>query len=459
MSAMRSWIQACGQTEPQTNRLGMSSTGVRMGRHQLDRVNPVAGPNYIWSRTRLSAGLQLERAHMTDNTNAFDRWIRTRFIELNTELEEIYFVREQRAVVRGVGGASKQTLVREGHELIVRLLDEGNTDEGFDSGFEVLGNVGLYMGACRRHEVTEPSGESLLPLKEASALAMQIGASLGVTLRFATSHLATHNRALDGVYKSFTSLEAECFFLEYNTRGILAFKRAADALVRILPLSISHPVSYDLLVTARDALNDVIDYNEVLFERLDVDRFFYCVRPYYKPFRVGLHEYRGANAGDFAGINEIDMLLGLCRADNPEYSQLLVDKFLYMMPEDQERLRDCMRRRSLLDELLSLADHFGDSPWFQKNTAMFLEVCQAHGRTAAQHHDQLVSKFIDKPSAELSEERLTQVTASGPPLPVLLRGLEQLRDLRLAADRDDLPTRHGDLQRLRALVGVSARSR
>lgn len=349
-----------------------------------------------------------------------------------------------------VGDLSKKRLVEEGRSYIIDLLDEGNTDEGFDSGFDLLGDVGLYMGACRRHEITEPSRENKSPLIEASALALQLGASLGVTPRFATSHLATHNYALDGVYKSFTSLEAEYLFLEYNTRGIFAYKRAADALVRTLPLGVSHPVTYDLLSAARDALMDVVAVNDKLFEKLDSDRFFYCVRPYYKPYRVGLHEYRGANAGDFAGINEIDLLLGLCRADNLSYSQLLVDKFLYMMPEDQSRLRDVMRRQSLLDSFLEHVDSHGDKKWFQKNVGIFLDVCEAHGNTAAQHHDQLVSKFIETPAKELPDEYLHNITASGPPLDVVLGALEKLRDLRMAADRDDIPSRYTDIQRLKA---------
>jgi len=295
---------------------------------------------------------------ITTNVAAFDSWIRSSFREINTELEEIYFAQENRAAVQTVGDLSKKRLVEEGRSYIIDLLDEGNTDEGFDSGFDLLGNVGLYMGACRRHEITEPSRENKSPLIEASALALQLGASLGVTPRFATSHLATHNYALDGAYKSFTSLEAEYLFLEYNTRGIFAYKRAADALVRTLPLGVSHPVTYDLLSAARDALMDVIAVNDKLFEKLDRDRFFYCVRPYYKPYRVGLHEYRGANAGDFAGINEIDLLLGLCSPDNLSYSQLLVDKFLYMMPEDQSRLRDVMRRQSLLDSFLEHVESY-----------------------------------------------------------------------------------------------------
>ena len=192
--------------------------------------------------------------------------------------------------------------------------------------------------------------------------------------------------------------------------------------------------------------------NDLLFTELNADRFFYCVRPYYKPYRVGLHEYRGANAGDFAGINEIDILLGLCSADNLAYSQLLVDKFLYMMPDDQVRLRDVVRRPSLLNSFLQALEFSSSEKWFQKNVAIFLDVCAAHGHTAAQHHNQLVERFIKKPSSGLTEERLMDITASGPPLDVLLRSLEDLRDLRTAAERDDIPSRHLDLKRLCASI-------
>ena len=380
---------------------------------------------------------------------AFDQWIRSSFVEINTELEDLYFAQEDRAETGKVDHSIKQTLVEEGRSYIIDLLAEGNTDEGFDQAFDLLGNVGLYMAACRRHDITEPSRETCSPLVEASALALHLGASLGVTPRFATSHLAMHNPAKNGVYKSFTSLEAEFLFLEYNTRGVFAFRRAADALVRTLPLGVSHPVTYHLLMDAKIALQDVLKINGELFTQLVCDRFFYSVRPYYKPYRVGQHEYRGANAGDFAGINEIDLLLGLCSANNISYSQLLVDKLLYIMPHDKERLRDVMRRQSLLNSFLEASERHAQEPWYQRNTSLFLEVCKAHGETAAQHHDQLVAKFIQQPSAGLSERHLQHITASGPPLPVLLNSLEKLRDLRMAADRDDIPSRHADFQRLR----------
>ena len=387
---------------------------------------------------------------ITSNVATFDRWIRSSFVEMNTELEGVYWVQENRADVKTGGADIKQQLLEEGRSHIAELLDEGNTDEGFDNNFDLLGNVGLYMAACRRHELTEPSRERTSPFREASALALQLGASLGVTPRFATSHLSTHNLAINGLYKTFTSLDAEFIFLEYNTRGVFSYKRAADALLRTLPLGVSHPVTFDLLSTANDALAEVIAHNEMLYEKLDADRFFYCVRPYYKPHRVGLHEYRGANAGDFAGINVIDMLLGLCQADNLSYSQLLVDKFLYLLPEDQARLRDVMRRQSLLDSFLENLQAEGSTEWFQKNAGMFLEVCETHGKTAAQHHDMLVRKFIEKQAAALPEEFQENITASGPPLEVVVNALAKLRDLRLAADRDDIPSRYADIQQLKS---------
>lgn len=385
---------------------------------------------------------------MTPNSQAFDNWIRERFVAINTELETLYSAQKDRMAIENIGTDLKTALLEEGKSYIVALLKEGNTDEGFDSGFELLGNVGFYMAACRRHGLTNPDTDSRSPLVEASALSMQLGASLGVAPRFATSHLSTHNRAINGTYKSFTRLRDEYVFLEYNTRAILLFKAVAESLTRLLPLGISHPLACDLLSSAEKDLTAVLRCSETLFEQLDVTEFFYSVRPYYKPHHVGLHVYRGANAGDFSGINEIDLLLGVCQANDSSYSQLLVDKFLYMMPEDQIRLRDCMRKVSLLDEFLGHIDEERKHLWFNEHAGLFMRVCKAYGETARQHHDQLVNKFISKPAASMPATKLQGVTASGPPLDVLLNSLEELRDLRLAAVRDDIPSRYREFQQL-----------
>lgn len=386
------------------------------------------------------------------NAEAFDRWIRTAFVEINTELEDLYFAQDDRANVAGVGEPLKARLRDEGHVHVVALRAEGNTGDGFQVAFNVLGNVGMYLAALRRHELTNPAREERSPFPEASSLALHVGASLGMAPRFATSHLATHNRAVAGVRKSFTSLQDEFLFIDENTRGILSLQRAADALTSVVHLGVSSPVADVMFDAAEQALQDVIRFNERLFAALDVQRFFYAVRPYYKPYRVGRLEYRGANAGDFAGINQLDLLLGLCRASDTYYSQLLVDKMLFMLPAEQEKLRECMTYQSLLDELLALAPEHSHADWFRRNAASYLRVCDLFGRYSSQHHDQLVKRFIEVPAADMKPENHAGLTASGPPLPVLLRSLEGLRDMRTAAARRDIQTRHADLARLRALA-------
>ncbi|WP_242129105.1 monodechloroaminopyrrolnitrin synthase PrnB family protein [Sphingobium sp. Sx8-8] len=385
---------------------------------------------------------------MTPNTAAFDHWIRTSFVEMNTALEELYIASGNGLEVDGVGDSIKYAIRDEGAALIQALLAEGKTNDGSAEAFALLGNVGMYLGSMRRHELTNPDHEDRSPFEEASALAIHIGTSIGMAPRFATAHLATHNLAVDGVRKSFTSLPDEFLFIDENTRAILSFQSAADALVRISDLGVSSPVADILFGQAAAALRMVAVINARLFLKLNVDRFFCNVRPYYKPYRVGRTIWRGANAGDFAGINEIDLLLGLCRANDPYYAQLLIDKLPFMMPGEQQRLRACMNRRSLLDQLLDAADHQSDAPWFRANAAALLELCDLFAVTARQHHDQLVNKFIQLPAGAIQPGKLTGITASGPPLEVMIRSLETLRNLRCAVASGAAASRHADLARL-----------
>src|ERR1700741_3141878 len=126
---------------------------------------------------------------------------------------------------------------------------------------------------------------------------------------------------------------------------------------------------------------------------------------------------------------------------------------LFMPPGDQARLRDCMRHTSFLDELLALSAAHAREPWFQDNARAFLKLCDLFGRIATQHHDQLVKRFIEDPAARLGAAHLEGITASGPPLPVLVRSLEVLGDLRVAANRSAVARRHADLERLRKVLG------
>ena len=382
----------------------------------------------------------------------FDRWIRTSFVEINTELEALYFSQGDPSQVQGSGDVLKAALLQEGQALVEPLSAEGNTDKQFDAAYGVLGNLGLFFAALRRHELTNPDRETESPFMKASALGMHIAASIGVVPRFSTAHLTTHCRAVDGVQKSFTSLKDERLFLDYNLFGILGYKRAGVALMRIPLMGVSSPGASLLLEEAKAALEQVVRHNKTLFDELDVARFFFCIRPYYKPHRVGKEVYRGANAGDFSEINQIDLLLGLCRGNDPYYAQIMQEKILFMPPEDQVSLRRCLGMRPLLDEFLALAPGHSSKPWFQKNCRLFLQVCKAHARTASQHQNMLVKKYIEKPADGVEKRHLKQITASGPPLPSLIESLRHLRDLRTAAPRDDIETANEQLASLRRLV-------
>jgi hypothetical protein len=273
---------------------------------------------------------------------------------------------------------------------------------------------------------------------------------MGVAPRLATSHLANYNRAVDGSSRGFTLLRDEQLFFDNNALCMFAYMRAADALRRIVHIGISHPLAGYLFREAVSGLQEVGKWSALLFEQLNVERFFFCVRPYLKPHRVGVSVYRGGNAGDFAGINVIDLLTGLCSADDPFYVQILSEKYRFMMPAEQALLKDCMLRQNFMSQFLEAMPEHRHRPWYRENLAAFLAVLDTHAENAAQHHDQLVRRFIEAPSAWLPDESLTHITASGPPLPVLLASLEKLRDLRMARKRADIPSRHQDIEMLKA---------
>ncbi|HEY1914594.1 MAG TPA: monodechloroaminopyrrolnitrin synthase PrnB family protein [Streptosporangiaceae bacterium] len=217
-----------------------------------------------------------------------EQWIRREFTELNTALEEIYFA--ERAIIlheRGDVDKLTRTLVRDGEALVSRVAQRRELPCDADARYELLGLVGFYLGACRRHEV-EPDQGTVAPLAQALA------SSLGVA------------------FYSFTKLDSERVFLTYNGLAVMAYRRAAHALLNIPALGVSNPLATYHFTDAVAALRDVLRFNQGLAGELDPDRFFYNIRPYFRPYRVGPQEFRGANAGDFAAINAIDVLLGVC---------------------------------------------------------------------------------------------------------------------------------------------------
>ena len=232
--------------------------------------------------------------------------------------------------------------------------------------------------------------------------------------------------------------------------------RAADALTRISPLGISHPVRRDLFEDAASAPSRTPERSTTSsLPQLDVDRFFFSVRP---------TTSRTASAARSTAART--------RATSREStrstccSASVAGTTRTTRSCSSRRCSSCSRptRRACATACGGgasrpaprRAETSREREWFQRSAAAFLRVCEAHGRVAAQHHDQLVARFIEAPSKALDESHLAQVTASGPPLPVLLSALEVLRDLRLAAPRDDIASRYADVARLRAAVEVPA---
>lgn len=345
-----------------------------------------------------------------------NRWLATDFADTNTFLEEAYFADRAEIVYENIDlDQRKRALRDDGAALVTRIGDvEGDP-------YDLLGAVGLYLAACRRHEVDVP--------ESAQAVAGRLGVALGVAPRFVFAHLSTHNPAA----RTFTRLPHEQAFNTYNGLAVLGYDRAAAALRRVP--SVATSLAGALYEEALAGLEAVLDAGRALAAELDGARFFLNVRPYFKPHVVCGTEYRGANAGDFAAVNDIDLALGLCDVGDPFYQRILVEKYPYVPPEDQPRLR------TPPVNLLTLVEETGT------HTEKFLAVCRAHGAAYAFHHHRLVVPFLAKPAENVPPDRLARLTASGPPLDVVLATLSRLVDLRAARDRPG--TAHGRLSDLR----------
>lgn len=384
----------------------------------------------------------------------FDRWLRNQFRDLNTQLEEAYFLNRYEILHdRPDLEKLKQTLLTDGAELIDGVAsDEIPCEPG--QRYELLGMVGYYLAACRRHEIDRCAITGKVGLAPAWGLASRLGSSLGVAPRYVFAHQSLYNRTVRDVQRTFTSLKDEYLFINSNGLAVLAYRRAANALRPISAMGVSNPMAGYLLEDARTALSDVLRFNQILGRTLDVERFFFNIRPYFKPHRIGSLEYRGANAGDFAAVNEIDLLLGLCSTKDLLYQTLLAEKYAYVPPDDQRRLRAVIDGKSLLEQFLQEGAVHGITPQLRQNAELFLDVCRSHGAAYAYHHERLVKPFLEEPAKAAPPDRLGNITASGPPLEVVIGMLERLRDLRTARDVPGLVSARRSLDKLRQLLAA-----
>lgn len=384
---------------------------------------------------------------------SFDRWLRTDFRALNTQLEEAYYAARREILGdRPELEQLRKSLLLDGGALTKGIDDDGTLPPDPQQRYELLGMVGYYLGACRRHEIDRSEDASADVLTSAWSIANRLGSSLGVAPRYVFAHQALYNLSVRDSYRTFTSLPDERAFIDNNGLAVLAYQRAANALRRIPPMGVSNPMAGYLLDDARAALDDVLGFNRTLSKTVEVDRFFFNIRPYFKPYRVGGVEYRGANAGDFAAVNEIDLALGLCQARDPFYQTLLAEKYAYVPPEEQTLLRAAVDSDSLLETFLRESATNGVTPHLRRNAQLFLAVCRAHGAAYAFHHQKLVKPFLERPAQTAPRERLDGITASGPPLETVIGTLERLRDLRSAHDRPGRPSARESLERLHEIT-------
>ena len=365
----------------------------------------------------------------TDPIEALDRWLRSDFVRINTMLEEAYFA-ERIDVICGRPDLDelKQQLLQQGGPLMEQLADIPLPANPHAS-YRLLGLVGHYLAACQRHEA--PLSDRDGGRQAAWRISTRIGAALDVVPRFVFAHQSLFNEAIGGRFRTFTSLPEEEIFIRYNALGVFAYYRAADALGGIANVGVSSTVAAYLFDESEAALADVLRFNQELARQLNVERFFFNIRPYFKTYRVGDTDHRGANAGDFSAINEIDVTLGLCSMNDPFYRAVVREKSRHVPPDDQHVLRSLDECQSLAQLFRSDFDAHGATPEWKANAARFRAVCKAHGAAAAFHHQRLVKAYVEAPSKTATSAHTAGVTSSGPPLEEVMAMLQRLTEMRI----------------------------
>jgi hypothetical protein len=357
-----------------------------------------------------------------------DQWLAGEFVALNTRIEQDPGERPDLAAELLVDGA----------KLVAAVAGTGELPADPDDRYRLLGSVGGYLAACRRHGVGDPG-----TLAPAWSLAQRLGDDLGVAPRYVFAHQCLYG------YRTFTDLPGEHAFVTGNAVAALGYRRAAEALRTVALMGVASPAADYLLDAARVALEDVLVADRTLAAELDVDTFFGSIRPYFLSYRVGEREYRGTNGGDFAAINEIDLLLGLCGADDPGYRRVLDEKRPFLPPGEQAVLDAATRRTPLPDRFLERAADGPLSPPDRTRAELLLAVCRAHAAASSFHHHRLVLPYLVAPAGRAEVGDGGQITTSGSPLDAVVGGLRRLVELRSGR-------RNATLDRLRELVGRAA---
>ena len=390
-----------------------------------------------------------------DPIEKLDTWLREGFVAINTQLEHAYFD-ERVDVIMGRPALDdlKAALLRGGGERIQDIAAMASLPPGSDARYRLLGMVGSYLAACRRHEAELSAGAG--GQEAAWTLSLRMGCSLGVAPRFVFAHQALFNDAVAGAFRTFTSLPDERTWILLNASAVMAYRRAAHTLRDAAHVGVSSPLAGYLFQNARAALEDVLHFNQQLSRDLNVDRFYFNIRPYFKSYRVGHAQHRGANAGDFSAINEIDVMLGLCSTADPFYQAIVQEKTGHVPPCDQAAMRALDRTPSLLHAFLRELESHGATPAWRASAEAFLGTCKAHGAAYAYHHQRLVKPFLQEPARAAHSAHSAGVTSSGPPLDEVVGVLGRLMDLRLARAAPGMWSAAPAMQRIRNALAADA---
>lgn len=189
-----------------------------------------------------------------DPIDDLDAWLRGDFVRINTALEEAYFAER----VDGICGrpdldALKTELLAGGGPLMVRLAGLPMLPEHPRAAYRLLGLIGHYLAACRRHEA--PLSERDGGRDAAWGVSIRIGDALDVVSRFVFAHQSLFNEAIAGRFRTFTSLPDEEIFIRLNALGVIAYQRAAHALRGLADVGVRTGV-IQLSTSAPGPLND-----------------------------------------------------------------------------------------------------------------------------------------------------------------------------------------------------------
>ena len=131
---------------------------------------------------------------MSRKAEAFEHWIRTSFVQMNTELANLYFANKDRAQMIGCGDPIKALLRDEGHTTSSQCLPRA-TPERVDSAYGVSAAWVSTSAHCDGNELTNPAREERSPFPRRHRLRCTSAHLWAWRRDSLPGTLATHNKA------------------------------------------------------------------------------------------------------------------------------------------------------------------------------------------------------------------------------------------------------------------------